>query len=219
MKIIYEPKEFILDKDLNEQENEFQFGRYLNQYHKQKEDQLNKMNQKRKEEKKLNSNLNLKSKKDNKEFTSSSLNNTLSPKSPLSPRSRKSPRSPGNNLSYTKSRESISSLKKAKIRKMEEEKRDLEKKKKEFLNFIEDAHRKEKAIFAKKVYNKSLNMEKTDIDNVIKDYNKQQNKIKEDKIIKTNLLHLDNVGNVVRDPEVNFNKFNMKYEPKEYLDK
>ena len=219
MKIIYEPKEFILDKDLNEQENEFQFGRYLNQYHKQKEDQLNKMNQKRKEEKKLNSNLNLKSKKDNNEFTSSSLNNTLSPKSPLSPRSRKSPRSPGNNLSYTKSRESISSLKKAKIRKMEEEKRDLEKKKKEFLNFIEDAHRKEKAIFAKKVYNKSLNMEKTDIDNVIKDYNKHQNKIKEDKIIKTNLLHLDNVGNVVRDPEVNFNKFNMKYEPKEYLDK
>ena len=105
---------------------------------------LNKMNQKRKEEKKLNSNLNLKSKKDNNEFTSSSLNNTLSPKSPLSPRSRKSPRSPGNNLSYTKSRESISSLKKAKIRKMEEEKRDLEKKKKEFLNFIEDAHRKEK---------------------------------------------------------------------------
>ena len=32
-------------------------------------------------------------------------------------------------------------------------------------------------------------------------------------------MHIDKNGNVVRDPEVNFKPFNMKYEPKEYLDK
>ena len=43
MKIIYEPKEFILDKELNEQENEIQFGRYLNQYHKTRKEKLEKL--------------------------------------------------------------------------------------------------------------------------------------------------------------------------------
>ena len=206
MKIIYEPKEFILDKELNEQE----FGRYLEQYHKQKEEKLNKMSQKPKEAKKSNLN---KNQQYVNEFTSSSMNRTIS---------QGTPRSSDNNISYTKSIESTSSIKKeSKIEedKREEEKRKLAKKKKEYLNFMYDAHQKEKAIFAKKVYNKSLNIPKSDINNVLEDYNKQQNKINEEKVIKTNLLHLDKNGNVVRDPEVNFKPFNMKYEPKEYLDK
>ena len=215
MKIIYEPKEFILDKELNELE----FGRYLNQYHKQKEEKLKKMtqNQKPQETEKRNLKLNLNLNRNNEnEFTSSSMNYTISPRSP------RTPRSPGHNLSYTKSIESSSTIKKK--RKLEEEKkeelkREKTKKKKEYLNFMEDQHQKEKADFAKNVYNKSKNLPKEDIDNIRHDYTKKQNKIKEERIIKTNLLHLDKAGNVVRDPEVNFNPFNMKYEPKEFLDK
>ena len=200
MKIIYQPKEFIFDKEFNENENEIQFGRYLNQYHKTKKDKINQL--KKNQDQKQNKNLNLNLEK-NYEPTSSSMNYTLSPRSPR-------------NISYTKSKQSSSSLQK---RKIEEEKRALEKKKKEYLNFMEDAKRKDKDLFTKQVYNQSLEMPKTDMDDVMKDYNKQQNKINEERIIKTNLLHLDTVGNVVRDPEVNFKQFNMKYEPKEYLDK
>ena len=213
MKIIYEPKEFILDKELNELE----FGRYLNQYHKKKEEQLKKMEQNQKPQETEKRNLNLKLNRNNEnEFTSSSMNYTISPRSPHTPRSS------GNNLSYTKSMESSSSKnKKGKIEeeKKEELKREKAKKKKEYLNFMEDEHHKDKAHFAKIVYNKSLNVPKADLDNIIHDYNKQQNKIKEERVIKTNLLHLDKAGNVVPDPEVNFNQFNMKYEPKEFLDK
>ena len=176
-----------------------------------------KQNQKPQETEKRNLKLNLNLNRNNEnEFTSSSMNYTISPRSP------RTPRSPGHNLSYTKSIESSSSIKKK--RKLEEEKkeelkREKTKKKKEYLNFMEDQHQKEKADFAKNVYNKSKNLPKEDIDNIRHDYTKKQNKIKEERIIKTNLLHLDKAGNVVRDPEVNFNPFNMKYEPKEFLDK
>jgi hypothetical protein len=176
-----------------------------------------KQNQKPQETEKRNLKLNLNLNRNNEnEFTSSSMNYTISPRSP------RTPRSPGHNLSYTKSIESSSSMKKK--RKLEEEKkeelkREKTKKKKEYLNFMEDQHQKEKADFAKNVYNKSKNLPKEDIDNIRQDYTKKQNKIKEERIIKTNLLHLDKAGNVVRDPEVNFNPFNMKYEPKEFLDK
>ena len=195
MKIIYEPKEFILDKELNEQENEIQFGRYLNQYHKTRKEKLEKL--KNNPEAKENG-----VKLEDYEHTSSSMGYTLSYK----------------DISFSKNDNESSTYKK-KIRRIEEEKRVREKRKKEYINFIEDAYQKDKALFAQKVYNKSLNMLKPEMSEIIKDYNKQQNKINEEKIVKTNLLHLDKVGNVVRDPEVNFKNFNMKYEPKEYLDK
>ena len=198
MKLIYEPKEFILDKELNDQENEIKFGRYLNKYHKQRKEKLDKIQNNNHETEK-----NLKLEGDI-EKTSSSMGYTLTYK----------------DISFSKSSgSSKSSTYMRKLRKMEEEKRIREKKKKEYLNFMEDAHQKDKALFAQKVYNKSLDMPKPEMDKVMKDYNKQQDKINEEKIIKTNLLRLDKVGNVVRDPEVNFKPFNMKYEPKEYLDK
>jgi hypothetical protein len=191
MKIIYEPKEFIIDKKLNEQENEIQFGRYLNNYYKQRQDKLEQLNNNNPEG--VNkTNINIEGEKDY-ELTSSS----------------------NKNISFSKG--SNSSTRRA--RKIEEEKRIIAKKKKEYLNFIEDAHRKDKAIFANMVYNQPLGLEKNDMDKAKKDYHKRQNKINEEKVVKTNLLHLDNVGNVVRDPSVEIPKLNMKYEPKEYLDK
>ena len=200
VKIIYEPKEFILDKELKDQENEIQFGKYLDNYYKQKKTKLEKIKNNPKEsDRKINLNA-----EGEYEKTSSSAGYTLSLK----------------DISYSeKNNESNSQIKK--MRKMEEEKRIRQKKKKEYMNFMDDAHQKERALFAQKVYNKSLNIPKAEMDKVMDNYNKQQNKIKEEKIIKTNLLYIDKAGNAAMSPDVdiNPNNFNMKYEPKEFLSK
>ena len=203
VKIIYEPKEFILDKELKDHENEIQFGKYLDQYYRQRQIRQKKLDKIQNNRKEPDKNLNLKGVMEN-EHTSSSVEYTMSLK----------------DISYSeKDKESNSQIKK--MRKMEEEKRILNKKKKEYLNFMEDAHQKDKAFFAKNVYNKSLNIPKAEMDKVMENYNKQQNKIKEEKVIKTNLLFINKAGNAEMNPEVdiNPNNFNMKYEPKEFLDK
>ena len=200
VKIIYEPKEFILDEDLKDKENEIQFGRYLDKYYKQKQTQLDKI-QNNPEEGKKNLNLNLQGEY---EHTSSSMGYTLSPR----------------DKTYSEKNNDTSSYMK-KMQKAEKERRIREKKKKEYINFMEDAHQKDKALFAKKVYNKSLDIPQPDMDIEMKEYKKQQKKIKEEKVVKTNLLYLDHVGNVAMNPEVdiNPNNFNMKYEPREFLQK
>ena len=200
VKIIYEPKEFILDEDLKDKENEIQFGRYLDKYYKQKQTQLDKI-QNNPEEGKKNLNLNLQGEY---EHTSSSMGYTLSPR----------------DKTYSEKNNDTSSYMK-KMQKAEEERRIREKKKKEYINFMEDAHQKDKALFAKKVYNKSLDIPQPDMDIEMKEYKKKQKKIKEEKVVKTNLLYLDHVGNVAMNPEVdiNPNNFNMKYEPREFLQK
>ena len=198
MKIIYEPKEFIIDDELKKQENELKYGKYLEQYYKKKQQKLE--NLQNKEENDKNNNI-LKSNNSDKEHTSSSKGYTLSY---------------GDISSYkSDNRRSSVIKKKEKLEEEEEKRREKDKRKNEFLNFKEDQYQKEKAIFANNVY-KSLMIKKPDLDSIFNDYNERQNKIKEEKKIKTNLLSLDNAGNVVKDPPGGTQ--DIKYEPKQFLE-
>ena len=121
MKIIYEPKEFIIDKELNEQENEIKFGRYLDKYYNKKQ-----INMKKLEE--LNKKTKLKHEGD---YTSSSKGGyTLS----------------NDDISYSKS-EGMSSISKRKKGFEEEEKKEKGKKEKKNIEISWKMHIKKKNKF------------------------------------------------------------------------
>ena len=54
MKIIYEPKEFIIDDELKKQENELKYGKYLEQYYKKKQQKLENLQNKEENDKNNN---------------------------------------------------------------------------------------------------------------------------------------------------------------------
>ena len=208
IKVIYKPKEFILSDDFFEEENELKYK--LNLF-------KNLKNRKKNENEKItnlgkNKNKTIYESKNSKRSLSSSDNNNIN----------NTENNNKDNISYSKSSNSNSinsSINNTSS--MDENKRkEIEEKEKERINkenqkFKEDWAMKEKNKNEKMKY-KTFIMPHPEIKSIMKEYSEKQKKIIDNAPKPTNLLKLNDFGNVVLDKPPD--NLKMKYEPKQYLD-
>ena len=223
IKVIYKPKDFIITNDFFEEENELQlkYKYYLNDMKKNKKNK----NIKNKNEKITNigknKNKTVYESKNSKSDLSSSNNSQINNNINSNDNDKDD-----KNISYSNNNNTNNSFNNSNINsnsdtfgKSEKKKKEEEEKEKERIRIENQKFKEEWSIKQKKENEKrkykSYIMPHPEIKNIIKDYSKKQNKILENNPINTNLLKLDQVGNVIKNLPTD--NLNMKYEPKQYL--
>ena len=212
IKVIYNPKEFIISDDFFEEENELKL-----KYNLYKNLQKNRRNKSHGNEKNTNIGKNknktiYENKNKDSQSSFSEENKSESNNSEINNKNTEN----NNDISDMYSSNSSSSTTKKEMQRKEEEEKEKERRRIENEKFKEELSQKEKNNNAKRHY-KSYIMPHPEIKSIINDYSKKQNKIYEEIPKNTNLLKLNDIGNVVKNlPKDNLD---MKYEPKQYLNK